>query len=208
MHAPRSMPPIHVYPIAWEIVQTAIKLAKLDLILNQVMVIMRSEPDAQSPCMIIPEVTVPMKLANKMVVTLVRVTPKSTGSNSVIRCFICNSTKHRVNQCPGKSKEEISAAYDKFCEHMKSSRSTTSSTSNTTIKKKKESLYKKSNNYAPRSIQQSSAAVNSGDSNTTIRFSSSPTSDNNSSDDDLFRDNSSDDDIPLENEPAVHVQFH
>jgi hypothetical protein len=59
---PKPTPPIQVYPIALEIVQTAIKSAKTDLILNQVMNIMKSEPDACSLRKIVPDVTVPMRL--------------------------------------------------------------------------------------------------------------------------------------------------
>jgi hypothetical protein len=33
----------------------------------------------------------------------VHVAPNSTGTNSVMRCFICSSTDHKVGQCPGKS---------------------------------------------------------------------------------------------------------
>jgi hypothetical protein len=144
-----------------------------------------------------------------------------------MRCFICNLTEHRVNQCPGKSKEEITAVYEKFREHMKSSQSNTSFSSNVTTPKNNKKLnqqFRKTNNNAPRSIQQSSAAVDSGDTTTTVRFSSSPPSNDAkyccyieynvndddscmSSDDDLFGDDSSDDDMPLENEPVVQVQF-
>jgi hypothetical protein len=60
MH-PRPTPPIQVHPIALEIVQTAIKSAKTDLILNQVMKAMSSEPDACSLRMTVSDVTVPMR---------------------------------------------------------------------------------------------------------------------------------------------------
>jgi hypothetical protein len=54
-------PPIQIYPIALEIIQIAINSAKSDLILNQVMDAMKSEPDARSLRMAVSQVTLPSK---------------------------------------------------------------------------------------------------------------------------------------------------
>jgi hypothetical protein len=60
-------PPIQIYPIALEIIQTAIKSAKSDLILAQVMDAMKSEPDARSLRVAISQVTLPSKSTNRLI---------------------------------------------------------------------------------------------------------------------------------------------
>jgi hypothetical protein len=107
----------------------------------------------------------------------VHVAPKSTGGNSIMCCFICNSTDRKVGQCPGKSKEEIVAAYEKYCEHMKSSRSNTATTTSKNNKKKQQYKSKTNNSSAAQPIQQSSAAVDTTADASTVRFSSAITSD-------------------------------
>jgi hypothetical protein len=60
-------PPVQIYPIALEIIQTAIKSAKSDVILTQVMDAMKSEPGARSLRMAVSQVTLPSKSTNRLI---------------------------------------------------------------------------------------------------------------------------------------------